>query len=619
MKRRGDIYNTLYIKTLLFDKNIWFGRTGVLLLTTFLSVMWFVADWCASTTYRAMSDWLLYTINISAAMILTLPWLLTRKAWIQIAWTAILDVAFLANIMYCRTYFTAIPPESYGMASNLSDFTASIWDSLRWLDLGFPLILTAGAVGAYITPVSSTRRRSLACVSLWTLILLVISFIGIKSRGGFYKEYDRLVQSCYYSTCGVPTYTIAGHLIYSELDKQSAQSPEQIAEVGPWLEEHRLIMPHRSLPDSVKRRSNLVLIICESLESWTLEGYAEGKEITPYLNSLISDSTTFYAPNVLTQVGPGRSIDAQLLIHSGMLPMVSSVYSMKYPSSTYPSLNKAMTELHEAESIIFTCDKPITWNQEAIARAFGYRELIDRRAWRMDEMIGNPAKLSDGSFLRQSVEKLESDSTLWPVGSNRMLTFVTYSGHSPFKLPERFADPDFDISGAGFPERLSDYITMAHYTDSQLHTLIDYIKSRPDYDSTLIVIVGDHEGLAASREDIINSSEKAKALVSGGQYTPMLILNSPVSGRYDQVMGQVDIYPTLLNLLGLDTYQWKGLGHTIFSPDKAPFAISTMTQQLAGDSTGISRQIIDHIYSAQRISDAIIRADLLSTPLHGHD
>lgn len=37
----------------------------------------------------------------------------------------------------------------------------------------------------------------------------LISWSAIICRGGFYKAYDTLTQSCYYYTCGVPTYTIA--------------------------------------------------------------------------------------------------------------------------------------------------------------------------------------------------------------------------------------------------------------------------------------------------------------------------------------------------------------------------------------------------------------------------
>lgn len=569
--------------------------------------MWFIIDWCSFTTFRAMSDWLLYCNNILAAIILSIPFIATKKVWLQTTFLAIIDCLFLANLMYCRTYFTAIPPESYALAGNMADFTASIWTSLRYMDLGFPIILIIGTIITYRIKPRVAPRRGIRLTFL-SVILALISGCVIICRGGFYAAYDKLTQSCYYSTCGVPIYTIGGHLGYFALDKANASSADMHKEINQWIDEHNRLMPYRGLPDSIEKRKNLVVIICESLESWPLQANAGGKAITPYLNSLIADSTTLFVPNVLTQVASGRSIDFQLLLNTGLLPMTGTVYSMKYPSATYPSLNKALAEKNGSKSIIFTCDKPITWNQEAISRAFGYDSLIDRRAWNIDELIGNPGKLSDGSFLRQSVEKLRNEN-IWPAGEPVMLTFVTYSGHSPFVLPDKFKDSKFDLSDTKLPEKLKDYITMAHYTDSQLHTIVDYLKSRPDYDDTLILITGDHEGLGVLREESRMASKEASALVSSGQFTPLIMLNSPVTGRIDKVVGQVDIYPTLLNLLGLDDYEWKGLGCSILSPVHPGIAISSMTLEMAGDSTSIRPEIVRSLNRGRRVSDAIIRND----------
>ena len=57
----------------------------------------------------------------------------------------------------------------------------------------------------------------------------------------------------------------------------------------------RLVAVQELPADAVPRR-NLVLIICESLESWPVEARIDGKEITPYLNSLLRDSTTCMLP-----------------------------------------------------------------------------------------------------------------------------------------------------------------------------------------------------------------------------------------------------------------------------------------------------------------------------------
>lgn len=595
------------IISFLFGRNLCVSRAGVMTAMSFLSLLWFVVDWCSVTTFRAMSDWLLYCNNLLAAIILTIPFLLSRKIWLQTAFMFIVDCLLMANLIYCRTYFAAIPPESYAFAGNMADFTASIWTSLRCIDLGFPVILIAGMCIAYRMPKIAVYRQGLRFACLGGLLAL-ISMAAILSRGGFYKAYDKLTQSCYYYTCGVPTYTLAAHIIYSNMSVVDTSSPEVRAMIDSWLAEHTRLQPYTPLPDSVARRKNLVVVICESLESWPIESRIDGKEITPYLNSLIADSTTFYAAHILTQVASGRSIDFQLMLNTGLLPMNRTVYSMKFPSSTYPSINKAIADKYGSRSIIFTCDKPITWNQEAISRAFGYDSLIDRRNWVIDELVGNPGKLSDGSFLRQSVEKLKN-TDLWPVGAPRMLTFVTYSGHSPFVLPDKMKDPAFNISHAGLPARLADYVTMAHYTDSQLHTLIDYLKSRPDYSETLVVITGDHEGLGVLREESRNVSSVAASLVSDAQFTPLIILNSPVAGRNEAIAGQVDIYTTLLNLLGLDNYSWKGMGQSIFAAGHLGIAQSSMTYEIAGDTTQVSPRQIKSIRQSLQVSDAIIRMD----------
>lgn len=53
----------------------------------------------------------------------------------------LLDLFFMANLLYLRTYFTAIPLFNYTLIDNLSDFSASIVDSFRGVDLYFPLLI----------------------------------------------------------------------------------------------------------------------------------------------------------------------------------------------------------------------------------------------------------------------------------------------------------------------------------------------------------------------------------------------------------------------------------------------------------------------------------------------
>ena len=589
--------------------DFWNSRAGAMLVASFASLLWWVIDWCMSTTFRSMGDWIMWSNTILLAAVLTLPYMLARRVWLQLVWLALVDMLLMANLMYCRTYFTAIPLESYALAGNMGDFTASIRDSLRWTDLGFPVILIwAGIVGYRMFPRKARVSTWMPYLAL-TATAAIASSTGIAARGGFYKAYDSQQQRCYWSSCPPTTFTLLGTWWFELEDQKLNDSAYQPEQIQAWLDEHRERYA-AEWPDSLPERRNLVILLLESLESWPIEAEIDGKPITPYLNSLVADSTSLYVPNVFTQVAAGRSIEGQLLITTGLMPMIGTVYSIKFTDTTYPSLPKAMKEKYGAKTMIINCDQPTTWNQEVIARSFGYDGMLDRDSWVTDERIGDSHKLSDGSLFRQSVEKLKGG--LWPEGESAMLTFVTYSGHNPWELPEQFRDPDFDLSASGLPDVVERYATMMHYTDSQLHTIIDYLRSRSDWPETLVVITGDHEGLATYRADALKSP-KAQGLVSPGQYTPFIVLNSPVAGRFDGTVGQVDLYSAILALTGNSHYAWQGLGSNFLAPQsKHPgVAFSSMTSEVAGDTTALASGEMAHLRQARAVSDAIIRTDYL--------
>ena len=123
-----------------------------------------------------------------------------------------------------------------------------------------------------------------------------------------------------------------------------------------------------------------------------------------------------------------------------------------------------------------------------------------------------------------------------------------------------------------------------------------------------MVITGDHEGLADARADLLRS-KAAQGVVSSEPCTPLIVLNSPVASvHYDEAMGQVDVYPTLLQLLDLTDYPWHGLGQSILDADKTP-AAALPTLQIVGDS--VTESTRRHLQSAFDISDKIIRFDYL--------
>ena len=125
-------------------------------------------------------------------------------------------------------------------------------------------------------------------------------------------------------------------------------------------------------------------------------------------------------------------------------------------------------------------------------------------------------------------------------------------------LPERYRDT-----------LVGNYIQAQNYTDYSLGLFIDKLKKNGLWDNSVLVIYGDHLGLP-----IYSLSEHEKNLMKeiyGRDYDyaemmniPLIVIDPGASKpeRLTQTGGQVDIFPTVANLLGISLQ-----GHIHFGQD----------------------------------------------------
>ena len=571
----------------------------------FFKFLWFDFCWCLLSTFRPFSSPETYLYAALTMLILLFPlvvWRMERTTWVT---AILLDILLVCNLMYFRTYYTAIPLDSYWLVGNLKDFTDSVWGSFRITDLVFPLSTVAAAIARRRMKCPATLSRSMKEIRVYALLtggFVLIAGSTLWLQGGFKKVYEAL-QDSYTHTCGTPMYTVFGSICYDYMRDVETYTPEVGIHIEDWLRQH----PPMSAPTDTTTRTHCIVILAESLESWVLEQTVEGQELTPCLNRLLKDSTTIYAPYVVSQVKGGRSIDAQLMVNTGLLPIDNGVYSLKYPHSTYPSLARAMKQKYgtSAKAYTLTGDKPMVWNQSVIEPAFGYDGLLSKADFVNDEPVGPRYRpqIGDGSLMRQIADKIRRRK-VWDDNGQMLLQCVTYSGHFPFVLPERLRQVTFSDR---FPPRMRDYMMTANYTDRALGQFVEQLRTDGIYEHTLIVITGDHEGLVDMRSEWC-ASEGGHGLVSEDPMVPLIILNAPKGMRYEQVMGQIDIYPTLLQLLGLADYAWQGLGLSIIDTNNKRIAIDAQGN-IYGETGHVSEKEIRHLKDAWKVSDAIIRYD----------
>ncbi|WP_337941646.1 LTA synthase family protein [Parabacteroides sp.] len=588
---------------------------GLFFVLLFLKFMWLNLLWCMLSTFTPFSKIETYLDTILVSLILLLPLICFRAVKTTLVIFVLLDGLFVANLMYFRTYFTAIPLDSYLLASNLSDFSSSVIDSCRVVDLFFPLSTIAAGILWWRNfrkledkQVRKERKRySIARYVLLILLVALIPAIRLWSQNGFKAAYERL-QDAYLHTCNVPMYTIFGSLYYDYTCDQIVYTEDIKNDIDSWLARKtdcKSVLPH------VYAKDNCVIILAESLESWVLNKTVEGQEITPNLNRILRDSSVIYAPHVLSQVKGGRSIDAQLLMCTGLLPINSGPYSIKFPESYYPSLVKAFKEKHKnARAYSLTIDKPMVWNQCIIAPVLGYDSLVSKSCFIQEEPVGSRKQVGDRAFLRQCLSKMKKNE-VWSDSGNTLVQCVTYSGHNPFILPDSLKKVFFSED---VPDVLNRYMTMANYTDRAIGEFISRLKSDKRFENTLVVIMGDHEALGTVRKELC-SDPVGKNILSDKAFVPLIILNAPSNMYYGKVMGQIDVYPTLLDLLGLNDYWWKGLGESIFNPQKPDFDVDSQLN-IVGDTAGIPDEEVRMAKKAWEISDLIIRYDYLGRKLN---
>lgn len=582
-------------------------RTGRFTIAWIVSVLiFFTFDllWSAITTFRAMSFPPTYFFAILAGTIITLPSaVFPRRPSVQlVVWIAVSGI-MVANFMYYRTYFTAIPARSYLLVGNLAEFGMSVWDSISWSDIILPLESLAGYFFLRRQTCSGNKFR------IWfaaTVISGLLSWLSSKPYGGSGHHINSMLQECYYTTCPPVVYTLAGSVV-SQLAAVSDDTvtPDARTQVTHWMEAHS-----NTETDSIAASDkSLVVIFLESFESWPIGLEVEGQVVTPFINSLVSDSLTSFMPKIVTQVGAGRSIDAQLLMLAGMLPMEHDVAAMTHSDNTYLTITKAMKEEVGARGYLLTGDKPSSWNQARIAYNAGVDTLLTASSWDMTEKIGHPAKIADGALFEQAAEKMKRGE-IFPIGEKAFVLIVSYSGHNPWIIPAE--KHSLHLKGK-YPPKFADYITAMNYVDRSLKPFVHYLRSRPDASDIIIVITGDHEGLASYREGILSDSITSR-IVPENEFTPLLIINSPRPGLFDFVAGQVDVFPTLLDIMGLNDYPWRGMGTSIFSDSHPRKAIGRKGEMVPSDSITTSDTLLR---KARHISDIIIRYDLLPSVMSG--
>jgi len=291
---------------------------------------------------------------------------------------------------------------------------------------------------------------------------------------------------------------------------------------------------------------NLIVLQLEAFQNFPIGLTVGGKEVTPVLNKLSGEG--FYFPRVFQQIGQGNTSDAEFMANTSIYPTAKIAMSTGYGDRRLPSLPRLL-QLSGYKAYTFHVNDVKFWDRNRLYPALNFDQYFDKPYYTNDHF--NEFGASDEELYRFGVEEL---SKTHASGTPFYAQFVTASSHFPFKVPEDRRRLQVPASLEG--TQLGDYLIAANYTDYAIGKLIEGLKQTGLWDDTVLAVYGDHYGLQPDDNDPAWVGKelgiKYDSRVSRLNIPFIVRLPNQEKGkRVEQVGGQLDMMPTIANLLGV--------------------------------------------------------------------
>ena len=470
----------------------------------------------------------------------------------------LLSIFVLANIGYSRFFGQYITPSVLNEASNFKGtwWVSYIPEMFRWTDL--LLVATTIAFGWGIKKLRKRRTHKDLYVIISLIVLPFVPCTLIIARhwqtkdeaAMWFKNID-FREKIRNDIVITRDYTIAynGILrgqVYCNLIRNEHHielSTTDLKEIKSYIDNSYKSATALSDSCMVKGKPNIIFIIVESYMSVASRTKVGGKEITPYLNSLMRDKGNYANTTVTSNRECGESSDAQVSYFTGLIPLKSEMSVLHIIKNELIALPKLLRDQKGYDTYLTLPTDTCFWHQNDANIKYGIDNVIvagnaNNKYWCQDEELFNIVKHKSNSLKEPYMNIILTLSMHGPY-SNDFLSTTKYK--SPFNYPSDYSN-EFRY-----------YLDRCYYTDMQIGRYINYLKKTKIYDNSVIVICSDHE----TQEGSLNRKGCTDDL-------PLIIANTGINSKrfYKGRINQIDVFPTMLDMFGIKS-EWRGMGHSL--------------------------------------------------------
>lgn len=497
---------------------------------------------------RLMSDSLrptaaawLWTAGLLLSLVVPLILLPQRASrWSCWSFVALLSLLLWADVVYYRAFDDFL---SVSLWSGIHQ-THAVTDSLQHLLSSADLVLLVNLLlvlpAVWVTGAEPERRPD----RRWALLALLPALLFLAFNLVTRPLSSQFLQHRFSNRAQVGRNGLLAYHLYDiyHSAKPLFLKPEPIPDELVW---QRLSLTRNSIGSGAPyfgaaRGSNILMMQLESFQSFVIGMRVEGQEVTPFLNRLRRQSLYGEA---LDQTSHGASSDAEYVMLNGLLPPTHGPLCFLYVQNDFRALPFLLSERGWSTFKAMPYDGAF-WNARRIGERYGYQQQQFVEAFppaRPQEVIG--WGLSDSATFEQLVPKLQA------LPKPFFCYLTTVMMHHPFdelrpeqellKLPL-----ELKTSMAG------DYLQLARLRDQAIEELVAKMRQSGLWEDTVLVLCGDHRSRLDDGEVERLGVLREKPLLDR---VPLFIHlpGDKAVGELPGSLGQIDVSPTLLHLLGI--------------------------------------------------------------------
>ena len=315
------------------------------------------------------------------------------------------------------------------------------------------------------------------------------------------------------------------------------------------------IQPIKHYNNNPATKPNIVVMILESYGREYVGAFNKKANIpnykthSPFLDSLSQHSMIF-----TNAYANGRqSIHGMSSILAGIPAFKDAFTSSPYPKQKIESLVSTL-ESEGYNTSFFHGAANGSMGFLGFGNILGIDKYYGRTEFNDDSQFDGFWGIWDEPFLQFMKNTLDKQKT--PFFS----TVFTVSSHEPYIIPEKYKNK--------FREGEIVMHKCVEYTDFALKRFFDEAKKQPWFNNTIFVLVADHGNLTYYEEYTKPINRFAVPIII---YQP----NSKYVGVDDDLAQQIDIYPTILDMIGYKK-PFRSWGRSLFDKKRsAPFVINS--------------------------------------------